>query len=323
MENDKISPYIDYDLEQFLLSEGIEIDEPVKIYLTEIKRVPYLTPETEKQFLQNLDDKKTRQKLAESYLRFVVIIASEYTNRDNLLNLIQSGNLGLIKAGESFNNTENTSFAEYAEKCIRHEINTGIELNKNRVRIPVFTFNTIERSMDENRSITVKKLADVLQHTEFDARQIDSIYKFCKKDSINIIPSADPYINYDIEKILSAEGVEICETLKKYLAKIKQTVPYLTPETEKQLLRNLGKTKPKQQLSYGYLRFVVIIAKEYIDGKNELTDLIASGNDGLRKAVENFGCTENISFSLLAEWLVRQEILQGIRRYMKIPIFYK
>ncbi|MDE7138031.1 MAG: hypothetical protein K2O29_06185, partial [Ruminococcus sp.] len=60
MEDNKISPYIDYDLEQFLLSKGIEIDKPAKMYLNEIKRVPPLIPETEKQFLQNLDAKTTR-----------------------------------------------------------------------------------------------------------------------------------------------------------------------------------------------------------------------------------------------------------------------
>jgi len=327
--NNKINPYMTDDIEKILSSEGIEIDKSVKIYLTEIKRVPYLTPETEKQFLQNLDDNKSRNKLVESYLRFVVMIAKEYVDSDNsLLDITANGNLGLISAVESFSNTENISFAEYAEKCIRHVINTGIEFNANAVRIPVFTFNTIERSMNENRSITVKKLADVLQHTEFDARQIDSIYGFCKKRSINIIPSADPYINYDpnIETDVLSTDTETKKALEEYLAEIKQTVPYLTPETEKQFLKNLDDPKVKQQLSYGYLRFVVMIAREYVDSNNELIMLTASGNEGLRKAVESFGCTENISFLVFAEWLIRQEILKGIRQheeYMKIPIFYK
>ncbi|MDE6426776.1 MAG: RNA polymerase sigma factor RpoD, partial [Ruminococcus sp.] len=62
----------------------------------------------------------------------------------------------------------------------------------------------------------------------------------------------------------------------------------------------------------GYMRFVIIIAKEYIYSNNKLTDLIASGNQGLTKAVESFDCTKNISFAILAEWLIRQEILKKI-----------
>ena len=154
MEDNKISPYTDYDPEK--LSEGMEIDERAKMYLNEIKRVPLLTPETEKQFLQNLDDKKTRTKLTHGYLRFVIAIAVEYISNDmELMDLIHSGNSGLIKAVESFNG--NISFAEYAENYIRSEINSGIERNKNNVRIPIFTMNTIESSADENRNITVKK----------------------------------------------------------------------------------------------------------------------------------------------------------------------
>lgn len=107
MEDNKISPYIDYDIEQLLLSDGIEIDKYVKMYLNEIKRIPPLTPETEKHLLQNLDDKKTRTKLLESYLRFVVMITRDYTDKDKLINLVQSGNSGFLKAVESFDGNMN------------------------------------------------------------------------------------------------------------------------------------------------------------------------------------------------------------------------
>ena len=277
MEDNKISPYTDYDPEK--LSEGMEIDERAKMYLNEIKRVPLLTPETEKQFLQNLDDKKTRTKLTHGYLRFVIAIAVEYISNDmELLDLIHSGNSGLIKAVESFNG--NISFAEYAENYIRSEINSGIERNKNNVRIPIFTMNTIESSADENRNITVKKIADVLQRTEFDARQIDVIYRYCKLRKINMVSSISPYINID----------QICN--KKRLAE----------------------------------SFVVMIAEEYVDSDNSLRNLIEFGNDGFRKAVESPDCTENVSFPILAEWLVRQEILKEIKhnqKYMKFSSPYK
>ncbi|MDE6832822.1 MAG: hypothetical protein K2J39_01030, partial [Ruminococcus sp.] len=322
----KISPYINYDIEKILLSEGIEIDRQIKMYLTEIQRVLLLTPETEKSFLQNLDDEKTRHQLLKGYIRFVVMIAKDYTGSMKLIDCIHNGIFGLIKATKSFDCTENISFAEHAEKYIRSEISNTVEHYEKPVRIPVFMYDTIERSLDENNSITIKKLAEVLKHNKFDTRQMYAIYNHCKKCGININSSADPYINYDVEKILSAEDVEICKDLKEYFTEIKRIVPYLTPETEKQLLQNLDDKKTLTRLSESYLRFTVMIAKEYIDGKNELIYLIAYGNEGLRKAVESFECTENISFAILAEWSVRQEILKGIRQfeeYKKIPIFYK
>ncbi|MCM1358822.1 MAG: RNA polymerase subunit sigma, partial [Prevotella sp.] len=75
---------------------------------------------------------------------------------------------------------------------------------------------------------------------------------------------------------------------------------------------NLDDKKTRDELFKGYMRFVIMIAKEYIDGKNELVDLIASGNQGLTKAVESFDCTKNISFAILAEWLIHQEIIKKI-----------
>lgn len=323
MDN-KINPYMTADdVEKILLAEGIEIDEQIKMYLTEIQRVPPLTPETEKELLQNLDDKKKLQKLSASYLRFAFMIAKEYIGSMKLIDCIQNGNLGLMKATDSFDG--NISFAEHAEKCIRNEINREIEHNKNVVRIPVFTYGTIERSLDENNSITIKKLAEVLKHNKFDARQISAIYRFCKRKNIKIVRSADPYINDDVvEKVLSSESIEIDKYLKIYLTEVHKIVTPLTPETEKQFLKNFDDKTTRTKLSEGYLRFVIMIAKEYIDGKSELIDLIASGNEGLRKAVESFDCTENISFSLLAEWLIRQEILEEVKRDKReIPIFYK
>lgn len=122
-----------------------------------------------------------------------------------------------------------------------------------------------------------------------------------------------PYIDYDLEEVLLSEGIETDETLKKYLYEIEKTVPHLTPETEKQLLQDIDQPCNKKRLAEGYLRSVVMIAKEYTDSHNKLINLIASGNNDLRKAGDSFDCTENISFSLLAEWIVRQEILKDIQ----------
>lgn len=121
-----------------------------------------------------------------------------------------------------------------------------------------------------------------------------------------------PYTDYDLEEVLLSEGIETDEPIKIYLNEIKH-VPPLTPEEEKQLLQDIDQPCNKKRLAEGYLRSVVMIAKEYTDSHNKLINLIASGNNGLRKAGDSFDCTENISFSLLAEWIVRQEILKDIQ----------
>lgn len=121
-----------------------------------------------------------------------------------------------------------------------------------------------------------------------------------------------PYIDYDLEEVLLSEGIETDEPIKIYLNEIKH-VPPLTPEEEKQLLQDIDQPCNKKRLAEGYLRSVVMIAKEYTDSHNKLINLIASGNNDLRKAGDSFDCTENISFSLLAEWIVRQEILKDIQ----------
>ena len=308
--NTEISPYIDYDLEEILLSEGIEIGESAKIYLNEIKRIPQLTPETEKQFLNNLDDKTARTKLMEGYLKFVVMIAKEYINNGmKLIDLIQSGNLSLIKAVESFDG--NISFAEHTENSVRCKIADDIDYDKNSVRIPVFTINTIERSADENGNITVKKLADVLKHTEFDARQMSAIYRFCKRQNINIISSADPYIT-DIEKIISAESIKITELLREDFAII-NTIPLLTQDEEKQLFQNFENDKNVYfNLFIKYRRFVIIIAKDYINSKHNLYRLMGVGTIGLAKAIQSFDHIKDMKFSVFAEWIIRQEIIRQI-----------
>lgn len=313
MENkqSEINPYITDDIEKILSAEGIEIDETLRLYLTEIQNIPLIPLEEDEQLLQNLDDQKTRNKLFESYVRFVVMIAKEYTGSMNLTDLIKNGFFGLLVAVKTFHCIKNISFSEYAEKFIRHKISTAIEHYEEHIRVSISTMNTIERSMDENRNITVKKLAEVLKHKEFDARQIDAIYRFCKKCSINIISSADPYVT-DIEKIVLAEGIKISGLLREEFTAI-NTVPPLTPEEEKHLLQNLVDGENVcLTLFRKYWRFVIIIAKDYVDSKNKLAILGGVGNRGLAKAIEGFDSTKDMKFPVFAEWVIRQEIIRQI-----------
>ena len=113
------------DFESSLSSEGIAIDDPVKIYLKEIGRVPLLTAEEEIELATRMaqGDKYARKRLSEANLRLVVSIAKRYVGRGmQFLDLIQEGNLGLIKAVEKFDYTKGYKFSTYATWWIRQAI---------------------------------------------------------------------------------------------------------------------------------------------------------------------------------------------------------
>ena len=126
--------------------EGINVDDPVRMYLREIGRIPLLTFDEEldlaKRILNN--DEEARQKLAESNLRLVVSIAKKYVGRGMLfLDLIQEGNMGLIKAVEKFDYTKGFKFSTYATWWIRQAITRAIADQARTIRIPVHMVETI------------------------------------------------------------------------------------------------------------------------------------------------------------------------------------
>ena len=140
------------------LAEGLMIDDPVKAYLKEIGRVPLLTPEEEKELalrIMNGDD-HAKQRLSEANLRLVVSIAKRYVGRGmQFLDLIQEGNLGLIKAVEKFDYTKGFKFSTYATWWIRQATTRAIADQARTIRIPVHMVETINK---------VKKTSSLLLH---------------------------------------------------------------------------------------------------------------------------------------------------------------
>ena len=133
------------DFESSLSSEGIAIDDPVKIYLKEIGRVPLLTAEEEIELATRMaqGDKYARKRLSEANLRLVVSIAKRYVGRGmQFLDLIQEGNLGLIKAVEKFDYTKGYKFSTYATWWIRQAITRSIADQARTIRIPVHMVET-------------------------------------------------------------------------------------------------------------------------------------------------------------------------------------
>lgn len=136
------------DLESALSTEGIAIDDPVKVYLKEIGRVPLLSPEEEIDLAIRISDgdEAAKKRLSEANLRLVVSIAKRYLGRGmQFLDLIQEGNLGLIKAVEKFDYSKGFKFSTYATWWIRQAITRAIADQARTIRIPVHMVETINK----------------------------------------------------------------------------------------------------------------------------------------------------------------------------------
>ncbi|WP_207655311.1 RNA polymerase sigma factor RpoD [Clostridium vincentii] len=136
--------------------EGISIDDPVRMYLKEIGKVPLLTSKEEMDLAQRLEagDLNAKKKLAEANLRLVVSIAKRYVGRGMLfLDLIQEGNLGLIKAVEKFDYRKGFKFSTYATWWIRQAITRAIADQARTIRIPVHMVETINKLIRVQRQL--------------------------------------------------------------------------------------------------------------------------------------------------------------------------
>jgi len=165
IEDFNIEEELDLDIENAIAEEdpegtgdGINIDDPVKVYLKEIGRVPLLSTDEEVELAEKMatGDPVARQRLSEANLRLVVSIAKRYVGRGmQFLDLIQEGNLGLIKAVEKFDHTKGFKFSTYATWWIRQAITRAIADQARTIRIPVHMVETINR---------VKKVSSQLLH---------------------------------------------------------------------------------------------------------------------------------------------------------------
>ncbi len=176
-----LEPDIDLDLNSISLTatpedeestaDNVNIDDPVKVYLKEIGRVPLLTSEEETELAQRMaeGDEYAKKRLSEANLRLVVSIAKRYVGRGmQFLDLIQEGNLGLIKAVEKFDHTKGFKFSTYATWWIRQAITRAIADQARTIRIPVHMVETINK---------VKKVSNQLLHKNGHEPTADEIAK--------------------------------------------------------------------------------------------------------------------------------------------------
>ncbi len=163
--------------------KNVTVDDPVKVYLKEIGRVPLLTPEEEIELAMRIsnDDKEAKKRLSEANLRLVVSIAKRYVGRGmQFLDLIQEGNLGLIKAVDKFDYTKGFKFSTYATWWIRQAITRAIADQARTIRIPVHMVETINKVKKTNvqllhengRDPTAEEIAEKLDMPVEKVREI-------------------------------------------------------------------------------------------------------------------------------------------------------
>lgn len=186
--DDDIIPDDEEDPENIDLTipEGVSIEDPVRMYLKEIGKVPLLTAEEENELARRMEegDESAKKRLAEANLRLVVSIAKRYVGRGMLfLDLIQEGNLGLIKAVEKFDYRKGFKFSTYATWWIRQAITRAIADQARTIRIPVHMVETINKLTRVQRQLlqelgrepTPEEIAEVMNISVDRVREIQKI----------------------------------------------------------------------------------------------------------------------------------------------------
>ena len=219
------------ELEHELSAEGVALDDPVKAYLKEIGRVPLLTMEQELELARaaQAGDADARRKLSEANLRLVVSVAKRYAGRGlPFLDLIQEGNLGLMKAAEKFEPDRGFRFSTYATWWIRQSITRAIADQGRVIRIPVHLVESINR---------VKKTAGELLHKHgrepsveeiaaVDPDSIDRIWYHIGLDYLGDIPFIEPdelrHFNLWISLAVALDTSGSCsaETMRDFLREL-------------------------------------------------------------------------------------------------------
>ena len=166
-----------------------KLDDPIRLYLREIGKIPLLTPEQEMDLAKRMSegDEDARRQMSEANLRLVVSIAKRYVGRGmHLLDLIQEGNLGLMKAVEKFDYTKGYKFSTYATWWIRQAITRAIADQARTIRIPVHMVETINRVLRTSHSM-VQKLGrepttdEIAQELHMDVSKVEEILKIAQE----------------------------------------------------------------------------------------------------------------------------------------------
>ena len=247
---ESIAPASNEELESVLSADGISIDDPVKVYLKEIGRVPLLSAEEEVELAIRMSegDVAAKKRLSEANLRLVVSIAKRYVGRGmQFLDLIQEGNLGLIKAVEKFDHTKGFKFSTYATWWIRQAITRAIADQARTIRIPVHMVETINKVKKVNSQLlhenghepTNEQIAEKLEMPGEKVREIMRVAQEPVSLETPIGEEEDSHLGDFIpdEDAPAPSDVASHTMLKEQLAEVLST---LTPREEKVLRLRFG-----------------------------------------------------------------------------------
>ena len=237
-------------VEDLTMSKDIKINDPVRMYLKEIGRINLLTTDEEFEFAQRAveGDEYAKKMLAESNLRLVVSIAKRYVGRGMLfLDLIQEGNIGLMKAVDKFDPTKGYKFSTYATWWIRQAITRAIADQARTIRVPVHMVETINKlarvqrqlTQELNREPTEEELAKKLNISVEKVREVYKISQDPVSLETPIGEEDDSHLGDFVpdERTMSPEDYATAEMLKEELASVLQT---LTEREEKVLRLRFG-----------------------------------------------------------------------------------
>ena len=233
-----------------VLAEGLAIDDPVRMYLKEIGKVDLLSPDEEIELAKRMleGDEKAKKRLAEANLRLVVSIAKRYVGRGmQFLDLIQEGNLGLIKAVEKFDYTKGYKFSTYATWWIRQAITRAIADQARTIRIPVHMVETINKVIRVSRQLlqelghdpSPEEIADEMGIPADKVREIMKIAQEPVSLETPIGEEEDSHLGDFIPDDDAPEPAEVASftLLKEQLVEVLKT---LTPREEKVLRLRFG-----------------------------------------------------------------------------------
>jgi RNA polymerase primary sigma factor len=232
------------------LMDSLSVDDPVRMYLKEIGKVPLLTSDEEVELAQRIadGDESARQRLAEANLRLVVSIAKRYVGRGMMfLDLIQEGNLGLIKAVEKFDYTKGYKFSTYATWWIRQAITRAIADQARTIRIPVHMVETINKVVRTSRQLLQElgrepSAEEIGKELDMAPEKVDEILKISQEPVSLETPigeEEDSHLGDFIQDDDASEPAEAAsyQLLREQLVEVLST---LTPREEKVLRLRFG-----------------------------------------------------------------------------------
>ena len=240
----------DMSVENLTLSKDVKINDPVRMYLKEIGRINLLTSDEEFEYAKRAEegDEEAKRMLAESNLRLVVSIAKRYVGRGMLfLDLIQEGNIGLMKAVDKFDPTKGYKFSTYATWWIRQAITRAIADQARTIRVPVHMVETINKlarvqrqlTQELNREPTDEEIAKKLGITVDKVREVYKISQDPVSLETPIGEEDDSHLGDFIrdERTMGPEEYATVEMLKEELKNVLST---LTEREEKVLRLRFG-----------------------------------------------------------------------------------